>query len=368
MFGTILLTIISIMHIYVFWRAFSVPIIKKHRISRILLIVLGILLWGIFLLGRLYGHGETGTLAVLLEFCGMNWMAIIFLAFTCILVVDILTGFGFLFRKKAPSLRGWALAVAGLMSAIALFQGLRAPVVKNYEVSISNLPAKMDGKVILALSDTHLGSLIGKDWLVARVKQVNEQQPDFVFLLGDVVEGHGINYEELVPIFSQLSASKGVWVVPGNHERYGRNNRSMQTMEEAGFEVLRDSWVEVDTGFILVGVEDFTSTRRSGKGSEQLLRALEGRPPGATILLSHTPWYADVAAGAGVGLMLSGHTHAGQVWPFNYLVKIRYPLIAGRYEIEGMTVIVCRGTGTWGPRMRLWHPGEILRVTLHGTK
>ena len=70
------------------------------------------------------------------------------------------------------------------------------------------------------------------------------------------------------------------------------------------------------------------------------------------------------ASAAGVNLMLSGHTHAGQIWPFNFLVRLKYPMLAGRYEVDGMTLIVGRGTGTWGPPMRLWRPGEILRITL----
>ena len=94
------------------------------------------------------------------------------------------------------------------------------------------------------------------------------------------------------------------------------------------------------------------------------MKALSGRPPGATVFLSHTPWETEKAAGAGAGLMLSGHTHGGQIWPFSYMVRLRYPLLGGRYDVNGMTVIVCRGTGTWGPRMRLWRPGEILRITL----
>ena len=93
-------------------------------------------------------------------------------------------------------------------------------------------------------------------------------------------------------------------------------------------------------------------------------RLSQGALAGATVFLSHTPWRAEEAAGAGAGLMLSGHTHGGQIWPFGYLVKNRYPLFAGRYEVNRMTVIVCRGAGAWGPRMRLWHPGEILLVTL----
>jgi len=81
-------------------------------------------------------------------------------------------------------------------------------------------------------------------------------------------------------------------------------------------------------------------------------------------LLSHIPLQVERAAAGGADLMLAAHTHAGQIWPFSYFVARRYPILWGRLEVGGMTLIVCRGTGTWGPRMRLWHPGEILHVTL----
>ena len=139
-------------------------------------------------------------------------------------------------------------------------------------------------------------------------------------------------------------------------------------MEEIGFQLLRNRWAEVRPGLVLAGVDDLTSWHRAGKGGDPVSQALEGRPPGATIFLSHTPWETEKAASAGVGLMLAAHTHGGQIWPFSYLVRRRYPLLEGRHEVDGMPVIVCRGTGTWGPRMRLWRPGEILRVTLRGTK
>ncbi len=130
--------------------------------------------------------------------------------------------------------------------------------------------------------------------------------------------------------------------------------------------MLRNGWSEVRPGLILAGVEDLTSRRRNGQTDDVLSRALLGRTPGGTIVLSHTPWQAETAASAGAGLMLCGHTHGGQIWPFGYIVRLVYPLLAGRYEVGGMPVIVCRGTGTWGPRMRLWSRCEILRVTLVG--
>jgi hypothetical protein len=127
---------------------------------------------------------------------------------------------------------------------------------------------------------------------------------------------------------------------------------------------LNNRWVEIRPGFVLAGVADLTVRRRSDPQGEIVTQVLDGRPSGATVFLSHTPWQAERAAAAGVGLMLSGHTHSGQIWPFGYLVRRVYPLMGGRYDVDGLTVIVCRGTGTWGPRMRLWRPSEILRVTL----
>ena len=280
-FGTILISVITLMHIYVFWRTASVPLIARLLPQKIL-IGIGLLLWAVFFLGRVYGHHRTGVAAATLEFIGMNWMAMLFLLFIALLAVDLVTGFGFLLPRMSPSLRGWALIAGALLSMIAIIQGLRPPVVRSYEVRLPELPAQLDGLVLLAMSDLHADSLPGNRWLAARVAQVQAQRPHLVVLLGDIFEGHGPPPDKLL----------------------------------------------------------------------------------ATILLSHTPWQAEKAAGAGTSLMLSGHTHGGQIWPFGYLVRRVYPLLAGRYQVNNMAVIVCRGTGTWGPRMRLWQPGEILRITL----
>jgi len=351
------------MHIYVFWRAASVPFVDRHVPLKIL-IGAGVILWAVFFFGRVIGHGGTGVLAGTLEFLGMNWMAVLFLTFISLLATDLVTLFGFLMPRLSSSLRGWAFLVGIVLSAIALFQGLRPPVIETYEVTLSGLPDAMDGTVVVALSDTHLGSQIGARWIAARIAQVKAQQPDLVVLLGDIFEGHGPPEDQLIETFKQLSAPLGIWAVPGNHEFH--RGGDMSRFEAAGFRLLRNDWTEVRPGFVLAGVDDLTSRRRTGQGGDPISQALAGSPPGGTILLSHTPWQAEKAAKAGVGVMLSGHTHGGQIWPFDYLVRRAYPLLEGRYEVDGMTVIVCRGTGTWGPRMRLWRPGEILRVTLRG--
>jgi predicted MPP superfamily phosphohydrolase len=365
MFGKILISVFTLMHIYVFLRAASVPLVERG-VSRKCLIGAGVALWAIFFFGRVVGHGGTGVMAGTLELLGMNWMAVLFLTFVPLLGIDLVTAFGFLMPRLAPSLRGWALVAGGVLSLIALFQGLRPPVVQRYEASLSGLPGEMDGTVVVALSDLHLGSLLGERWLVDRVAQVQAQRPDLVVLLGDILEGHGQPQDNLLLTLRRLSAPLGVWAVPGNHELHGRRDTSMSLIENAGFQVLRNRWAEVRPGLVLAGVEDLTTRRRTGQGGDPISQALAGRPPGATVLLSHTPWQAERVAKAGVGLMLCGHTHGGQIWPLDYLIRLAYPLLEGRYEVDGTTVIVCRGTGTWGPRMRLWRPSEILRVTLRG--
>lgn len=364
MFGTILIFICTLLHAYVFWRASSVPCIRR-RVSRKALGAWAVGLWAGLVLAMYFGRRGSGAASAMLEFLSMSWLASFFLAAACLLAAELVTGFGFLLRRRAPSIRGWALAAGAGLTAIALVQGIRPPVIRSYEVRLPGLPAALDGTVLVAMSDLHVGSLLGERWLDARVSQVQALRPDVIVLLGDLFEGHGRDESAFVGPLRRLSAPLGVWAVSGNHESHGRRAKSTLLAEFTDVQALHNRWAEVRPGLVLAGVDDLTTARRrTGRGREMVEQALAGRPPGATILLSHTPWETDTAARNGAGLMLCGHTHGGQLWPFSYLVQARYPMLAGRYTEGDMTVIVGRGTGTWGPRMRLWQPGEILRITL----
>jgi predicted MPP superfamily phosphohydrolase len=364
-FGIILIFAVTLMQGYVFWRAASVPFVRR-RISQNRLIGIGVTLWALFLLGRVIGPDNAGDMVATLEFFSMSWMAMLFLMSVALFAVEAATGFGFFLTRFGPDLRGAALVAGGVLSVVALIQGVRAPVVQSYDVYLAGLPGELDGTVIVALSDLHLGSVLGERWLVARIEQAQAEQSDVVVLLGDVFEGHGAPAKELLVALRHLSAPQGVWAVLGNHEFHATHNDNTALFEAAGVHLLRNTWVKLRTGLVLAGVDDLASSNETGEDGASLARILKGRPSGSTILLSHVPLPAAVVAGKEVDLMLSGHTHGGQVWPFGYLIRQRYPLFEGRYELGGMTAIVSRGTGTWGPRMRLWQPGEILRVTLHG--
>lgn len=358
MFGTVLTAAVTVMHLYVFGRATSVPLLT-HHVPRPAIVAGGVLLWLVFLAGRKLGHGGVGQVARALELLGMTWMGALFLIFVCLLAADVLTGFGLLLPRWAPSVRGWGLSAGLLLATVALVQGLRPPEIVRYEVPLPGLPENLDGTVLVAVSDLHLGSLLGVSWIQARVDQVLKLRPDLIALLGDSFEGHGRPDGDLLPVLSRLSAPLGTWAVLGNHDSYGRSGAAATVLEEAGIQVLRDVSAEITPGLTLVGLDE--RSRRSGESAPL---ALADRAPGAAIVLAHRPDRAAYAAAAGVGLMLAAHTHGGQIWPFGYLIKHQFPLFAGRYQLGDMAAIVCRGTGTWGPRMRLWRRGEIMHVTL----
>ena len=361
MFGIILVSILTLMHVYVFWRGASVPFVERFVPGKVL-VAMAVVLWAGIFLAFFVSRGRKEGWAAALELFGMDWMAILFLAFTLLLAADVATGFGWFLPRFAPSIRGWALIAAGILSIVAIVQGTRAPGITSYEVRLSGLPPELDGSVLVAVSDLHLGSQVGEKWTEKLVDRIEAQKPAMVALVGDIIEGRTYR-DELLPALRRLSAPLGVWMVEGNHEYYG-GDVNLRLMKDAGYEVLRDRWVSVRPGLTVAGVDDLTVAKRSGDGREMVTETLAARPPGATIYLCHSPLQVEKAANAGVGLMLSGHTHNGQIWPFGYLVRFFYPYMAGEYDVHGMTLIVCRGTGTWGPRMRLWQRAEILRITL----
>ena len=351
-FLTTVLSIWAVMHAYVFWRVASVSWVTA-QVSRSVLAGLGLALWLSYPLARWQALPKV-------EWVAANWIGVLFLLFVALLAADVATLGG----RFWPGLRGGAIVAAAVLSVIALVQGLRPPVVSEYEVKLRGLPRDRDGTRVVMISDVHLGGMIGAPWLARVVEQINALRPDLIAVVGDVVEGDVDRAGEVVPVLRQLRAPLGVWVVTGNHEYYAGLDRSLRLFEEAGFFVLRDRWREAAPGIVVAGVDDLTARRQFAIRDDPVGHALANRPPGATIFLSHSPWQADRAAALGAGLMLSGHTHNGQIWPFNYFVGLSYRLLAGRYDVQGMPVIVGRGTGTWGPRMRLWRPGEIVRVTL----
>ena len=350
------------LHIYVLSRLLSIPFIAHHVPAQLLIPV--VMLLGVsYIVSRVLEHYSIDGPTHMLEIVGAYWAGVVFLLFSTFLACDLCTGFGLWLRPQVPALRTIAFFIALLMTVVALIQARRSPVVTEYEVALEGLPRQADGTVLVVASDMHMGAILGHGWARQRAAQFASLRPDLLLLVGDIFEGDETTYSDWLPVLREFRAAHGVYVVTGNHEFYAGGEKIIDLFHRAGFHVLRDESAEPLPGLTLSGVDDVAFRGRAAHAAI-VEKVLHQRPAGGSILLSHTPLEVQRAAGAGVGLMLCGHTHEGQIWPFTYLVKLAFPIMSGRYRVQEMTAIVCRGTGTWGPRMRLFKRSELLRITL----
>lgn len=351
------------MHAYLLGRLWRLPWLDTPLAHRILVLGLA-LLWLAYPLARVLERRGSTAIAHPIEWLGAAWLGALFLLVACLLIADLLTGFGWWAPRLAPTARTLAV-IGGLgLSVIALVQGTRPPKVEEVTIVSPKLPATHDGLRLVQISDLHVGALLNSHWLQHVAAQVGALAPDAVLITGDLVDGNARRVAEVLPELRAFTAPLGVWAVSGNHEYYAGLELSVDVLRQAGFRVLRDESAELCPGVVVAGVDDLTARRQFGDTSDPFPNALADRPVGFTVFLSHTPWRAEEAAAMGVDVMLSGHTHAGQIWPFGYLTGLQYPYLEGRYAVGEMTLYVSRGTGTWGPRMRLPRPAEITVVTL----
>jgi len=361
----IALSVWTVLHGFVFWRLSSLPVVAGF-ISNKVLWSLACAFWVSLPASRWlakWGFSGTGTVV---EWIAMTWVGLLFLLFTCFLVVDCVTLGGFLLSQWVLQLRSVGAAIAVVLAVVAVFQGTRAPVVNEQEVKLPGLPRDRDGLRIVFVSDLHLGGQIGRTWLHSLEGQISALKPDLIAIGGDLIDHDTVRVQGMIAELRTLRAPLGVWAVLGNHDTFGDPRESSRIMQEAGFRVLHDESAIVAPGLRIAGVDDLGIRGRSGPVEPAIRDALRLVRQGqeGCVYLSHTPEGVKEAAEAGAGLMLCGHTHGGQIWPFNFLVKLRYPELVGRFRHDPMTLIISRGSGTWGPRMRLWLPGEILLITL----
>jgi len=358
----------TIMNAYVFWRVAGIPAVRR-RVGPSVLAAGFFILWALLPAKHAVGKILPFFLLRPLAMAGENWLGVLFLLFCCLLVMDVATGFGLLFRRRASMLRALAMACGCVLSLIGFYQGLRAPVIHYMDVPIAHLPASANNTRLVLISDLHLGAQLRPDWLAARVAQIQGLKPDILIVAGDLLDGHDAGLDPaFLPVLRTLGARFGVWAVLGNHEIYIGADDAARFMAQANIRVLRDTWAQVMPGLVLAGVEDSWARHGLDGSPGRIIKALAGRPGhDAAIVVCHRPENTTQAARAGADLMLCGHTHGGQIWPFNIIASQVNPLLAGLYHVSGMPVAVCRGTGTWGPRMRLWRPSEIICITLRGT-
>jgi predicted MPP superfamily phosphohydrolase len=276
----------------------------------------------------------------------------------------------------ARALAGTAVLAASGVSAYAFRKATGPAEVSEVPIALARLPAALSGLTVAQVSDLHVGPTIGEREVRRIVEQVNGLRPDLVAITGDLVDESVAEVGRAIAHLGNLRARHGVFFVTGNHEYYvdgGRGTAEWLTeLRRLGVRVLRNERVVVgDAGasFDLAGVDDYSAP---GAGfSANLTRALAGRDPERSlVLLAHQPRVVAVAEAvrAGVELQVSGHTHGGQIAPWNLVVAAVFPYVKGLYphEEEGRRgqVFVSRGTGYWGPPLRLGAPPEIAKLVL----
>lgn len=271
--------------------------------------------------------------------------------------------------SSAEALRAAAVGLLVLVAAsVAHREARRGPRDVRVEIELARWPQALDGYRIAQISDIHIGPMLGRRFARELTERVNALQADLVAVTGDLADGSRAHLADEVAPFGELRARDGVFFVTGNHDFYSGVDDWVECVAGLGMRVLRNEhlWIERGgAGFVLAGVDDHRGGMLLDQGGEDLGLALEGVPEGrAVVLLAHDPSTFKRAHARGVDLQLSGHTHGGQIWPFHWLVRLAIPFVAGRYRRGDAELYVSRGSGFWGPPMRLGSPAEITEIVL----
>lgn len=320
-------------------------------------------------LGRLLRNGS--ALFNTVELLAFLWMGAAFYLFALNLGADLWNVAGALVRRggetaQFPNLGGprlfWAIA-----AATALILGWAAIEAANVRLVRLTVPTRKLAPGtpplrIAQVSDIHLGLLVGKRRLGAILERVREARPDVLVSTGDMLDAVGDHLDPLATLWREVAPRFGKYAVTGNHEYYSGIAGALAFFNKAGFRVLRDETVALPAGVNIIGREYRGPRSLSGppgrqRTLEELARA--GDPLFFTLLLQHLPTGLEEAQAHGVDLQLSGHTHDGQLFPFRWLVRLMFRHLAGLHRQGDTLLYVSRGTGTWGPPMRVLSPPEI---------
>jgi len=264
-----------------------------------------------------------------------------------------------------------ARLVAGVVSALALglvgtgmASALGKTAIAKVRVPLAKLAAGTAPYRIVQLSDIHIGSTIGESFIREIVEQVNALEPDCVVITGDLVDGSVARLGAFAAPLGQIRAKDGVFFVTGNHEYYSGVDEWLAHLTSLGIRVLRNERVAVGP-IELAGVDDWSAKGFGNGHGADLPKALAGRDRSRpVVLLAHQPQAINEAEEHGVDLQLSGHTHGGQMFPWSYAVRLVTPYVAGLYQHKTSALYVSRGTGYWGPPVRVAAPAEITHLEL----
>jgi hypothetical protein len=368
-------TLIGLLHAYMGVRILpDLDLGHAESMLGIGLLVLSTLLIPLGLASRLL-HGRAPERFV----TGMAWIGLIAAGFaSSVLVLTMLRDLALLpamaLLDYASVLRmqhysAWGvLGLSLAFSAIGLFNARRAPKLVEIDIPLRGLPAALHGFRIAQISDVHVGPTIKRAFLERIVARVNALDAQLVAITGDLVDGSVRDLGRHTDALQELRATHGSFFVTGNHEYYSGANEWVQELRRLGIIVLQNEHVvlrHAGAQLVVAGVTDYSAHHFDERQRSSPQAALAGAPAAATkLLLAHQPRSAAAAEAAGFQLQLSGHTHGGQFFPWNYFVRMQQPYTAGLHRLKNLWIYTSRGTGYWGPPKRIGAPAEITLLRL----
>lgn len=265
---------------------------------------------------------------------------------------------------------GAVTAVAAVLLVWGYAEAMRVPRIKNVVVPLRRLGAGLDGLRVVMVTDTHYGPINRARWSARMVARVNELEADVVCHVGDIADGTVAERRDQASPLAAVNPAAARVYVTGNHEYIREAQEWLDYMESIGWAALHNRHIIVERGedrLVVAGVDDATARGSGERGhGENLEAALAGADPELPVLLlAHQPKQIPHAVKAGVDLQISGHTHGGQIWPFNFLVRLDQPVVHGLSRHGDRTQLyTSRGSGFWGPPFRVFAPSEITVLTL----
>lgn len=368
-FFSIVLIIYGLVNYYIFitgWNAVY-PAYKTIYLISFLILSLS------YLAGRFSERAYPNPVSTLLIWIGSFWMAAMVYFLIAVLLLDlsrlinlIVPIFpGSLFRNFEQSKFILFIIINSIVFVTVLlgFLNARSPRIKNLNLNINKKAGEIKQLTIAVASDIHLGTIICKSRLEKIVKIINSLDADIVLLPGDVVD------EDIGPVIKQnqgetirkIESKYGVYAITGNHEYIGGVEPACKYLVEHGIIELRDNHVKIEDSLYIIGRED--RSKRNRKPLNELMNGIDRNLP--LILMDHQPVHLEEAEKNGIDLQLSGHTHHGQLWPFNFITKKIYELSRDYKKKSNTHYYVSCGVGTWGPPVRTGNRPEIIKLILN---
>ena len=266
-------------------------------------------------------------------------------------------------RFLVNAMNAGIVAASGSLSLYGLWEAKRIPEVQEVFIPVGNLPRDLEGFRIVQTTDIHLGPTCGREWVEQVVERINTLFPHLAVFTGDLADGPVSYYGRDAAPLADIQAPFGRYFVTGNHEYYSGVGPWLEEAERLGFTPLLNEHRLLQPGqgrLLLAGATDYRAGGRVAGQDSSPRKAMAGAPASdVKILLAHQPKSVFEAAGAGFDLQISGHTHGGQFLPWHAVVGLDQPYLSGLHSHEGTMIYVSRGTGYWGPPLRLAAPSEI---------